>query len=76
MFFPKTYINFKTFFFYLFFFSLFLPLSFSDCYSQLNGNYSIGPGGYFPDLNSAVNELTKNGVSGKVNFEIQNVWES
>jgi hypothetical protein len=36
----------------------------------MNGTYTIGPGGYFPNIGSAISILNSNGVVGPVVFEI------
>lgn len=70
MYFPHLKISSsKTF---LVFTLLLFSLSFNYSYAGLSGNYTIGLGGNFKDFKSAIEELKKSGVSGKVNFEIQN----
>ncbi|MBE2255386.1 MAG: hypothetical protein IAE65_04235 [Ignavibacteria bacterium] len=57
---------------FLFVVALIFTSSYNISFAQLNGNYTIGIAGQFKDFKSAIEELKKSGVSGKVNFEIQN----
>ena len=42
-----------------------------NCFSQLNGSYTISTtGGDYPDIGTAVNDLVSQGVSGAVTLEI------
>ena len=56
----------------LFFLSLttFLLICNTISYSQLIGNYTIGTGGNYLSINSAVSALVNNGISGPVVFNI------
>ncbi|MBK8553846.1 MAG: hypothetical protein IPL53_23465 [Ignavibacteria bacterium] len=41
-------------------------------YSQLSGSYTVGSGGDYPTINSAVNDLNSLGVNAPVTFNILN----
>ncbi len=56
--------------FFLIVFTLVFFFQFKS-YSQLSGPYTIGLGGNYPTINSAVNDLMTNGVSGPVTFNIK-----
>ncbi|MBK8553203.1 MAG: hypothetical protein IPL53_19945 [Ignavibacteria bacterium] len=57
----------------VFFLSLVISLLtvYTNSYSQLSGNYIIGPGGNYATINSAVNDLVNDGVNGPVIFNIK-----
>ncbi len=48
----------------------FLFSFFTFSYAQLSGTYTIGSGGNYSDLSSAVSDLTSQGVNGAVTFNI------
>ena len=48
-----------------------LTMNFQVCPSYLNGDYTVGAGGYFANLTDAVNALTICGVSNDVRFLLQ-----
>ncbi len=61
----KHYYNFKsiaTLFIFL--------ITVTSCFSQLSGTYTIGTGGNYTTIASAVNALVNNGVNGPVTFNI------
>jgi len=51
--------------------AIFLIATFtSNTFSQLNGTYTVGSGGFFPTINSAVTTAVSQGVNGPVVFNI------
>lgn len=52
--------------------SVYLLTTYNNSYSQLSGSYTIGTGGNYGTINSAVNDLVNNGVNGPVIFNIKN----
>lgn len=48
-----------------------LLLSFSG-FAQLSGSYTVGQSGTYPDLDSAISDLNNQGISGSVEFVVEN----
>ena len=47
-------------------------ISFQTIFAQLSGTYTIGSGGAYPTISSAITDLNTNGISGPVVFNILN----
>ena len=63
----------KTINLFKFFISIFILviIQFTNSYSQLSGNYTIGTGGNYSTITLAVNALTTQGVSSPVTFNLK-----